>query len=52
MKVAEAEKIVEFIDRVISAANDANVADVCKAVRAEVRELCLGFPLNNYGSLV
>ncbi|MGC8774687.1 MAG: serine hydroxymethyltransferase [Chlorobaculum sp.] len=52
MKVAEAEKIVEFIDRVISAANDANVADVCKAVRAEVRELCLGFPLNDYGALV
>jgi glycine hydroxymethyltransferase len=52
MKVAEAEKIVEFIDRVISAANDANVADVCKAVREEVRELCLGFPLNDYGSLV
>jgi glycine hydroxymethyltransferase len=52
MKVAEAEKIVEFIDRVISAANDANIADVCKAVRTEVRDLCLGFPLNDYGSLV
>jgi len=49
MKVAEAEKIVEFIDRVISAANDDNVADVCKQVRAEVRELCLQFPLNGYG---
>ena len=52
MKVAEAEKIVELIDRVISAANDANVSEVCKAVRSEVRELCLGFPLNDYGSLV
>jgi len=52
MKVAESEKIVELIDRVISAANDANVADVCKAVRSEVRELCLGFPLNDYGALV
>ncbi len=52
MKVAEAEKIVEFIDRVISAANDANIAEVCKAVRTEVRDLCLGFPLNDYGSLV
>jgi len=52
MKVAESEKIVEFIDRVISAANDANVSDVCKAVRSEVRDLCLGFPLNDYGSLV
>ena len=50
MKVAEAEKIVEFIDRVISAANDANVAEVCAQVRAEVRELCLQFPLNGYGS--
>lgn len=49
MKVAEAEKIVEFIDRVISAANDANVAEVCAKVRAEVRELCLQFPLNGYG---
>ena len=49
MKVAEAEKIVEFIDRVISAANDANVAEVCAQVRAEVRELCLQFPLNGYG---
>ncbi|AOS83154.1 serine hydroxymethyltransferase [Chlorobaculum limnaeum] len=52
MKVAEAEKIVEFIDRVISAANDANIAEVCKAVRSDVRDLCLGFPLNDYGSLV
>jgi glycine hydroxymethyltransferase len=52
MKVAESEKIAELIDRVISAANDANVSDVCKAVRSEVRELCLGFPLNDYGSLV
>jgi glycine hydroxymethyltransferase len=52
MKVAESEKIAELIDRVISAANDASVADVCKSVRSEVRELCLGFPLNDYGSLV
>ena len=52
MKVAESEKIAELIDRVISAANDANVSDVCKAVRSEVRELCLSFPLNDYGSLV
>jgi glycine hydroxymethyltransferase len=52
MKIAEAETIAGFIDRVISAANDANVAEVCKAVREEVRELCLGFPLNDYGSMV
>ena len=52
MKVAESEKIAELIDRVISAANDTNVSEVCKAVRSEVRELCLGFPLNDYGSLV
>ncbi|TNJ39710.1 serine hydroxymethyltransferase [Chlorobaculum thiosulfatiphilum] len=49
MLVAESEKIVELIDRVISAANDANVADVCKQVRQEVKELCLQFPLNGYG---
>jgi glycine hydroxymethyltransferase len=52
MKISESEKVAEFIDRVISAANDANVSEVCKAVRAEVKELCLGFPLNDYGSLV
>jgi len=52
MKIAEAETIAGFIDRVISAANDANVAEVCKAVREEVRELCLGFPLNDYSSMV
>ena len=52
MKVAESEKIVEFIDRVISAANDANISDVCHQVRGEVRELCLSFPLDGYGPLI
>ncbi len=52
MKVAESEQVAVFIDRVISAANDANVADVCRQVRAEVRELCLSFPLDGYGPLI
>jgi glycine hydroxymethyltransferase len=52
MKVAESEKIAGFIDRVISSANNANIADVCKQVREEVRELCLSFPLDGYGPLV
>ncbi|NTV01817.1 MAG: serine hydroxymethyltransferase [Chlorobiaceae bacterium] len=52
MKVAESEKIAGFIDRVISSANAANVADVCRQVRAEVRELCLSFPLDGYGPLI
>jgi glycine hydroxymethyltransferase len=52
MKIAESEKIAVFIDRVIAAANDANVADVCSQVRAEVRELCLSFPLDGYGPLI
>ncbi|NTU67931.1 MAG: serine hydroxymethyltransferase [Chlorobiaceae bacterium] len=52
MKVAESEKVAGFIDRVISSANNADIADVCRQVRAEVRELCLSFPLDGYGPLI
>jgi glycine hydroxymethyltransferase len=52
MKVAEAEKVAELIDRVISAANRPDVSDVCKQVKAEIRDLCLSFPLDGYGPLI
>ncbi len=48
MKVAESEQIAVFIDRVIAAAGDANVADVCRQVRSEIRDLCLSFPIDGY----
>ncbi len=52
MKVAESEQIAGLIDRVISAANQPDIADVCKQVKAEIRELCLSFPLDGYGPLI
>ena len=52
MKVAESEQIAGLIDRVISAANQPDIADVCKEVKAEIRELCLSFPLDGYGPLI
>ena len=52
MKIAESEKVAELIDRVISAANDANVSDICSQVREEIKTLCLSFPLDGYGPLV
>ncbi|NTU93977.1 MAG: serine hydroxymethyltransferase [Chlorobiaceae bacterium] len=51
MKVAESEKIVELIDRVISSANNADISDVCRDVKAEIKTLCLSFPLDGYGPL-
>jgi glycine hydroxymethyltransferase len=52
MMIPESEKIVELIDRVISSANNADIADVCRNVREEVKQLCLSFPLDGYGPLV
>ena len=52
MKVTESEQIAVLIDRVISAANQPSIADVCKQVKEEIRELCLSFPLDGYGPLI
>ncbi|HWR01373.1 MAG TPA: serine hydroxymethyltransferase [Chlorobaculum sp.] len=52
MKVAESEQIVSLIDRVISSADRPDIADICRDVKEEVRELCLRFPLEGYGPLV
>ena len=52
MKIAESELIVSLIDRVISAADRPDIADICRDVKEEVRQLCLRFPLEGYGPLV
>ena len=49
MKESHAGSIVELIDRVISAANSEDIEKVCAEVRADVKEMCEGLPLNDVG---
>ncbi len=51
MNEADSQLIAELIDKVISSAEKPDSADVCKAVRTEIRELCLRHPLEGYGAL-
>ena len=51
MLEADSQLIAELIDKVISSAEKPDSADVCKAVRTEIRELCLRHPLEGYGAL-
>ncbi|ABL64657.1 serine hydroxymethyltransferase [Chlorobium phaeobacteroides] len=48
MKESDSERIVELIDRVVSAAETPAVDDVCRLVRQEIRELCLQHPMDGY----
>ncbi|NTU57658.1 MAG: serine hydroxymethyltransferase [Chlorobiaceae bacterium] len=52
MKIAESEQIVSLIDKVITSAERPDIADICRGVREEVKQLCLGFPLDGYGPLI
>ena len=49
MNEADSKLIAELIDKVISSAEKSDSADVCQAVRTEIRELCLSHPLDGYG---
>ena len=49
MLEADSRLIVELIDKVISSAEKPDSAEVCQAVRKEIRELCLRYPLDGYG---
>lgn len=49
MKESHAEAIVGLIDRVISAADRDDAEKVCASVRADVRDMCAGLPLNDFG---
>ena len=51
MLEADSQLIAELIDKVISSAEKSDSSDVCKAVRTEIRELCLRHPLEGYGAL-
>ena len=51
MNEADSKLIAELIDKVISSAEKSDSADVCQAVRTEIRELCLRHPLEGYGAL-
>jgi len=50
MLEADSRAIAGLIDRVISSAEKPDIADVCKTVRQEIRELCLCHPLDGYGA--
>jgi glycine hydroxymethyltransferase len=52
MKIAESEQIVSLIDKVISSADRPDIADICRDVKEEIKQLCLRFPLDGYGPLV
>ena len=49
MLEADSRLIAELIDKVISSAEKPDSAEVCQAVRKEIRELCLRYPLDGYG---
>jgi len=49
MKESHAEAIVGLIDRVISAADTDDAEKVCASVREDVRDMCAGLPLNDFG---
>ena len=49
MTESHAESIVGLIDRVISSANSDDVEKVCAEVRADVKAMCEGLPLNDFG---
>ncbi len=49
MKESHAEAIVELIDRVIGAADSSDAGQVGADVREEVRAMCAGLPLNDFG---
>ena len=49
MNEADSRSIAELIDKVILSAEKPDAADVCQAVRKEIRELCLAHPLDGYG---
>ena len=51
MRESDSQLIAELIDKVILSAEKADAADVCQAVRKEIRELCLRHPLEGYGAL-
>ena len=48
MQEADSTLIAELIDRVISAAEKADVAEVCRTVREEIKALCLSNPIEGY----
>jgi glycine hydroxymethyltransferase len=48
MKEEECKAIAGLIDRVISSAEKPNIADICRTVREEIRELCLSHPIEGY----
>ncbi|TLU81642.1 MAG: serine hydroxymethyltransferase [Chlorobium sp.] len=48
MKEAESNAIAELIDRVIISAEKPDIANICRSVREEIRELCLLHPLEGY----
>ena len=48
MKEEECKTIASLIERVISSADKSNIADICRTVREEIRELCLSHPLEGY----
>ncbi len=48
MKEEECKSIASLIDRVITSAEKPNIADICRTVRMEIRELCLSHPLEGY----
>ena len=49
MTESHAESIVGLIDRVISSANTDDIEKVCAEVRADVKAMCAGLPLNDFG---
>ena len=48
MQEADSTLIAELIDRVISSAEKADVAEVCRTVREEIKALCLSNPIEGY----
>jgi len=48
MKESESKTIAELIDRVISSAEKPDSGNICKAVREEIRLLCLNNPVEGY----
>ncbi len=48
MQEADSTLIAELIDRVISSAEKADVAEVCRSVREEIKALCLSNPIEGY----
>ena len=48
MKEEECKSIASLIDRVISSAEKPDIADICRSIRQEIRELCLSHPIEGY----